>query len=168
MHTLGSCDSMLLASCHNSSQRETFDWPTAPTAQRDLFDFSPLSVNAVVFRQTTNVLITLRHRLTGYRCTISNLQDTIYYCSYSTAQTYSFNLRNHSGSLTPNHSTAGAMLCPLSFRAGACTEPAGRVITVYTECPEGPMPLESKARATFTLDSIFTSSFNSDQSPICL
>lgn len=44
----------LKASCHNSSQRETLDWPTGPAAQQDLFDFTPLSVVAVVF-QTAGV-----------------------------------------------------------------------------------------------------------------
>lgn len=76
-------------------------------------------------------------RLTGYKCTIRNLEDTFYYWSFSSMQTYSFNLRSLGGSLTPNHSTAGAMLCPLSFRAGACREAAGRVITANTQCPKG-------------------------------
>lgn len=54
MHTQGPLASVPLAqsaSCHNSSQRETFDWPTGPTALWDLFDFTPLSVVAVILRQ---------------------------------------------------------------------------------------------------------------------
>lgn len=49
---------------HNSSQRETFDWPDRPHGtQRDLFDPPPLSAEAVVFGQTMNALITFRQRV---------------------------------------------------------------------------------------------------------
>jgi len=62
-----SCVWFKKASFHNTSQRETFDWPTGSTAQQDLFDFKPTSVMAVISSQQEsqlkkmNVLITFRH-----------------------------------------------------------------------------------------------------------
>lgn len=87
------------------SQWETLDWPTGPTTQRDPFDFTLLSVGAEVFKQQQSHdyanCFYAPTRLTGYKYTISNLEDTFYYRSFSSMQTYSFNLRNLCGSLTP-------------------------------------------------------------------
>lgn len=54
--------------------RDRRDWPTGPTAQWDLFDFTPLSVVAVIFTQQgslwekkMNTLINFRHLLASQR-----------------------------------------------------------------------------------------------------
>lgn len=124
----------LWAPCHNSSQRETSDWPKGTTAKAASLWFDtalsvvPDSRSPRGKKTKMNVLIALRQPPRFIHTQHQQLWKVLYCWPFTASQAYSFNLSCHSGSLTSNHRTAGDMLCPLSFRAGACGETLGRVI----------------------------------------